>query len=79
MEVRVPQPDASRAAIATLVRSFADAPSSRGIWQLERKLAEQLGGRTIDLHTAAAASRIGEHLRAASWEAARAIRAGRAA
>ncbi|MEY2654019.1 MAG: hypothetical protein RLZZ524_1047 [Pseudomonadota bacterium] len=57
----MPQPDAAK--IAACIRSFADATSSRGIWQHERKLAEQLGGRAIDLNTAAAARRIGEWLR----------------
>ena len=51
------------AKIAAVIRRFADSTSSRGIWQHERKLAEQLGGRAIDVNTAAAARRIGESLR----------------
>jgi hypothetical protein len=61
-------PDA--AAIADVIRRFTVARSSRGVWQAERELADNLGGRSIDVLAAAAARRLGEWLRS---------RAGRAA
>jgi hypothetical protein len=50
-------------AIARVIRRFADAASSRGIWRVERDLAEQLGGRRCDVQAAAAARTLGEWLR----------------
>ena len=50
-------------AIARVIRRFADAASSRGIWKTEQGLAEQLGGRRCDVQTAAAARTLGEWLR----------------
>jgi hypothetical protein len=50
-------------AIAGVIRRFSEASSSRGIWRVERDLAEQLGGRRCDVQAAAAARTLGEWLR----------------